>query len=121
MTIPNFGMPHLGATGLIQNPGDVGAVGQALGGIAPLIMQQQQQMQNQQYQQALMAQMQHAQQRQDLSRTQYGVLTKGFEALKAGDRSSAQMHFQAAEAYNRPCPDCAPAFAAIAVARGLEV
>ncbi|MCY2931250.1 MAG: hypothetical protein NTV86_17530 [Planctomycetota bacterium] len=41
-----------------------------------------------------------AQQRQDLSRQQYEVLAKGFEALKAGDRSKAQLQFQAAQAYN---------------------
>ncbi|MCY2925846.1 MAG: hypothetical protein NT031_10470, partial [Planctomycetota bacterium] len=41
-----------------------------------------------------------AQQRQDLSRQQYEVLAKGFEALKAGDRSSAQYQFQAAQGYN---------------------
>ncbi len=30
-------------------------------------------------------------------------------------------HLKMTEFYNKPCPDCAPAFAAIATARGLEV
>jgi hypothetical protein len=72
MTNPiNFNLPNLGSTGVIQNPGDLGGIAQAMSGL-PAILQANQQMeaqrqrdaQNQMYMQAQMDQMRFNQNRE---------------------------------------------------------